>query len=74
MTLTRTSHSRLLGTVSPDLPFRELAFFSPGVVPNGTWQTGILLSVFVVDLIVLLYLRPFSNSFIQWVETVSVSE
>lgn len=47
--------------------------FCIGLVTNGTWQTGGILSLYIVDIALLLYLRPFCNSVIQWIETILVS-
>ncbi|CAN0162307.1 unnamed protein product, partial [Hapterophycus canaliculatus] len=44
-----------------------------GLVTNGTVQTASLAAVYLVDIILLCVLQPFSNSVVQWVETVLVT-
>lgn len=44
-----------------------------GMVTNGTVQISVLITVYLLDVALLIILRPFSNSFIQWVETFLVS-
>ncbi|CAN0508745.1 unnamed protein product, partial [Laminaria digitata] len=56
------------------LLFKWLAFgIVAGLITNGTVQTASLFLLYLVDIILLCVLRPFSNSIIQWVETVLVS-
>lgn len=43
------------------------------MVTNGTVQTGAIFLLLVMECVILVALRPFSNSFVQWVETVLVS-
>lgn len=43
-----------------------------GLVTNGTVQTAFLAAIYLVDIILLCVLQPFSNSVVQWVETVLV--
>lgn len=43
-----------------------------GLVTNGTVQTASLAVIYLVDIVLLCMLRPFSNSVVQWVETVLV--
>lgn len=43
-----------------------------GLVVNGTVQTASLAMIYLVDIVLLLMLRPFSNSVVQWLETVLV--
>lgn len=44
-----------------------------GFVTNGTIQTGAIFLIYVVDFIILVCLRPFSNSIIQCFTTMTVS-
>ncbi|CAN0317827.1 unnamed protein product [Ectocarpus fasciculatus] len=44
-----------------------------GLVTNGTVQTASLAVIYLVDIALLCMLRPFSNSVVQWVETVLVT-
>ncbi|CAN0434084.1 unnamed protein product, partial [Ectocarpus sp. 8 AP-2014] len=44
-----------------------------GLVTNGTVQTASLAVIYLVDIALLCILRPFSNSVVQWVETVLVT-
>lgn len=43
-----------------------------GLVRNGTVQTASLAMIYLVDIVLLCVLRPFSNSVVQWLETVLV--
>lgn len=44
-----------------------------GLIFNGTVQTVLIFMIYIADIVLLTVLRPFSNSFIQWIEQSLVS-
>eukprot|EP00903_Cladosiphon_okamuranus_P021845 g20085.t1 len=44
-----------------------------GLVTNGVVQTASLATIYLVDIVLLCMLRPFSNSVVQWLETILVA-
>lgn len=40
---------------------------------NGSIQTGSILAIYMVDLLILLCLKPFSNTIVQCIATLTVS-
>lgn len=43
-----------------------------GLVTNGTVQTASLAAIYLADIVILCVLKPFSNSVVQWLETLLV--